>query len=274
MNSRRLLYYVISPLIALLFALPLIWLVSSSLQQPGLAPQPKITLLPDPVVWSNYTHVFEVYPIGQQLLNSIFVVLLTVPLTLITASWAGFAMTQLAAPMRKRLVLLTVILLIVPLPALWLPRFVMFTYIGLIDTLWTLIIPAFMGSSPFFVLLFYWTFRRLPNELYEAARLDNASTLQIWRLVAMPLAKPTIAVVAVLTFVLYWSDFINPLIYLRSENLYTFSLRLYMFTSMDTTNQPLAMAATVIVIAPVVLLFLLVQRYFWPTGRLDGLSGR
>src|SRR5262249_54438341 len=148
-----------------------------------------------------------------------------------------------------------------------LPRFALFTAVGLNDSLLALILPALMGTRPFFVLLFYWTFRRLPRELFEAARLDGATYAQLWRLVALPLARPTMAVVSVLAFTLYWSDYISALMFLRTESLYTYSLRLQMFTQQSATVQPLAMSATVIAILPVVGLFLLVHRYFWPEGR-------
>jgi multiple sugar transport system permease protein len=226
-----------------------------------------LTLFPATPNWSNYTQVFQKFPIGRQLLNSLLVVTLAVPLTLLTASLTGYAMAQLPPRPRRRLVVFTLLLLIVPIPALWLPRFVLFTQVGLNDSLLSLVVPALMGSSPFYILLFYWTFRRLPPDIFDSARLEGAGELHIWRRIALPLARPTLAVVSVLSFTLYWSDYISPLMYLRSENLYTYSLRLQMFTQQDTTNQPLAMAATVIAITPVVLLFLLVQRYFWPEGR-------
>jgi multiple sugar transport system permease protein len=252
---------------AFLFMLPLIWLVGNSLRQAGYVSEPHLDLFPSQPVWSNYTQVFDLYPIGRQLLNSLLVVALAVPLTLITASWAGYAMAQLPSNARRRLILFSILLLIVPLSAMWLPRFMLFTSVGLNDNLLSLVTPALMGSNPFYILLFYWTYRRLPPDLFESARLEGAGDLLIWRRLALPLARPTLAVVAVLSFTLYWSDYITPLMYLRSEALYTFSLRLQMFTQQDNTKQPYAMAATVIAIAPVVLLFLLVQRYFWPEGR-------
>jgi multiple sugar transport system permease protein len=269
----RAVYYLLAAGLALLFLLPLIWLIPSSLRQQDLPPDAGLQLIPNPVVWSNYLQAFQVFPLGRQLLNSLFVVVLAVPLTVITASWAGYAIAQLPNPLRRQLVVFTVVLMIVPFPVLWLPRFVLFSYAGLIDTLWPLIIPALMGSSPFFVLLFYWTFRRIPGELFDSARLDGSTEFLNWWTVALPLARPTISVVAVLAFALYWGDFINPLIYLRSEELYTYSLQLKIL-SIQTPNQPLAQVAVVVAIVPVLLLFIFVQRYFWPEGRLEGFAGR
>lgn len=260
--------------VAALFIVPLIWAVAFSLRRPGLPPPTQIEWLPSPAVWSNYAQIFQIVPLAANILNSLIVVGLAVPITLVMASWAGFAMAQLPAPARQRLVALAVVLLMVPIASLWLTRFVMFTYLGLIDTVWALVAPALMGSSPFFVLLFYWTFRRVPLELFEAARLDGAGALAIWARVAIPLARPTIVAVAVLAFSLYWNDFMSPLLYLRSQRLYTLPLGLSLLAQMDRTNWPLLMAGAVVMTAPVVVLFLVVQRYFWPEGRLGGFAGR
>jgi multiple sugar transport system permease protein len=173
-------------------------------------------------------------------------------------------MAQMASKTRRRLVVLAIMLLMVPITALWLTRFVIFRYLGLIDTPGALIAPAVMGTSPLFVLLFYWTFRRIPSEIFAAARLDGAGLLQLWAIVAMPLAWPTTAAVAVLTFALFWSDFISPLIYLKTEVNYTLPVGVQILQQLDSTNWPLLMAGAVLMTGPILIMFLLVQRYFWP----------
>lgn len=260
---KRLLWHAAALAVAALFVLPLIWVVSTSLRQPGLPPPPAIEWLPSPLFWSNYREIFEIVPLGWYLLNSLRVGVVAVPLTLLVASWAGFAMAQLPAGLRQRLVALTVALLLVPTASLWLMRFVLFSQLGLIDTIWPLVAPALMGSRASFVLLFYWSFRRVPLELFEAARLDGANALLIWARVAMPLARPTTVAVTVLCFSLYWSDFLSPLLYLKSESRYTLPVGLSMLRQMDRTNWPLLMAGAVVMTVPVVGLFLLIQRYVW-----------
>jgi multiple sugar transport system permease protein len=267
-------HHLVSSIVALVFVLPLVWVLSASLRQPGLPPPRTIEWLPQTLTWSNYGRIFELVPLARYTLNSCLVVGLAVPITLVTASWAGFAMAQLSERLRRRLTIFAILLLMVPVTALWLTRFVLFTYLGLIDTVWALIAPAFMGSSPFFVLLFYWTFRRVPQELFDSARLDGATAFRIWAAIGMPLARPTIIAVSVLTFVLYWSDFINPLLYLKSEDWYTLPVGLRLLQQMDRTNWPILMAGAVVMTMPVVLMFLVAQRFFWPEGRLAGLDGR
>ena len=253
-------------LLSLLFITPLIWLALGSLQPLGQTSQ-AFPLIPNPPTISNYWQVFQNYDLGRPLLNSLLVVGLAIPLTLLTASGAGFAMSQLENRTRRSLLLLTIGLMIVPLPALWLPRFVMFSAIGWIDSLWALIVPALMGTTPFFVLIFYWSFRRIQSNVLDAARLDGAGTFELWWRIALPQARAATNVVMVLTFVFYWGDYMNALIYLRSDALYTLPLRLQWFMTQDIPNQPLAMAATVLAILPVLLLFLWIQRYIWPEGR-------
>ncbi|MCL5997847.1 MAG: carbohydrate ABC transporter permease [Chloroflexi bacterium] len=269
-----LVHHVVRVAVAAVFVVPLLWVLAASLRVPGLAPPRAIEWMPNPATGSNYARIFVLVPMGTFMLNSLIVVGLAIPLTIVTASWAGFAVSQLPRRLRRRLVISAVLLLMVPSTALWLTRFLLVRQLMLIDTLWALILPALMGSSPFFVLLFYWTFQRIPEELFESARLDGAGALALWRRLAMPLALPTIAAVSVLTFSLYWNDFINPLLYLKSESHYTLPVGLQMLQQMDKTNWPLLMAAAVVMAAPVVLLFLSVQRLFWPEGRLAGFPVR
>lgn len=272
-TMHSLVWHAASLTAALLFIVPLVWVVSASLRTTGLPPSPTIEWIPRPLAWVNYQSIFELLPLSSYLLNSLIVVALAVPITLTTASWAGFAMAQLQAHLQRKLMMFAVVLLMVPITALWLTRYVVFNTLGLVDTLWALVAPAFMGSNPFFVLLFYWTFRRVPQDLWSSARLDGAGVLRIWATIAMPLARPTTIVVGVLTFMLYWSDFINPLLYLKSERNYTVAIGLQLLQQMDRTNWPLLMAASIVMILPIVVLFLTVQRYFWPESRLSGIVG-
>ncbi len=165
--------------------------------------------------------------------------------------------------------MLSIGLLMVPLTALWLARFVMFARLGWTDSYLALLSPALMGSSPFFVLLFYWAFRRLPAELFEVARLEGAGPLTVWRRVALPLSRPTSTAVAVLTFILYWNDFINPLLYLKSPHLYTLAIGLQQLQQLSRTNWPLLLAGSVIMTLPVIILFLLVQKHLLAEFQLN-----
>ena len=247
---------------AVLFVLPLVWMIAASLRQPGLPPPRTIELIPNPIVPGNYAQVFELLPFGRYFLNSLIVVIAAVPLTIIVASWAGFAMSQLSDRSRRGLLALSIALLLIPFSALWLTRFVMFNAIGLTNSHLALIAPALSGTSPLFVLLFYWTFRRVPRELFELARVEGAHALLIWWRVALPIARPTAAAVGMLAFVFYWSDFVSPLLYLKSQSLYTLPVGLQQLQQLDRTNWPLLMSGAILMTLPPVLVFLFLQRYF------------
>jgi multiple sugar transport system permease protein len=262
--------------ITLLFLLPLAWMLIASLR-PTATPPPR-DLLGSLQAMSfqglkNYLRIFQIIPLGRYFFNSLIVAALGVPLTLLTASWAGFAMSQLARRARLWLLILSVGLLMIPITALWLTRFVLFSWLGLTDSYIPLLAPALMGTSPLFVLLFYWNFRRLPRELFESARLDGATPLMNWRFIALPLARPTLLAVGMLSFLFYWNDFITPLLYLKSQRLYTLSIGLQHLQEMDKTNWPLLMAASVIMTLPALLVFLAAQRYFLSEGLLKAETG-
>jgi multiple sugar transport system permease protein len=259
--------------VAALFLVPLAWVVAASLRAPGQPPPRAVEWLPEPVSWANYADLFALLPFGTYSLNSLLVTGAAIPLTLVTASWAGLGMAQLDARWRRRLVLFSLALLLVPVTSLWLTRFVLFRWLGLVNTFGALLAPALMGSSPLFALLFYWTFRRIPAELFESARLDGAGPLALWARLALPLSRPTVTAVAVLTFLLYWSDFINPLLYLKSPRLYTLPVGLQQLQQLDRSNWPLLMAAAVLLAAPAALMFLAVQRRFLKESRLGGWAG-
>lgn len=267
---RNLGYHLIAIFISSFSILLLLWVISASLRPPGLPPPPVMEWIPNPISWGNYQRAFNLVELGRYLLNSIVVITMAVPITLVTASWAGFAMAQLTQRTQSRLLFLAIVLLMIPVTTLWLARFVIFTQLGWIDTIWAIIAPAFMGSSPLFILLFYWTFRRIPKEVYESAVLDGAVAIQVWRMIAMPYAKPTLVTVMVLTFILYWSDFISPLLYLKSPEKYTLSVGLQMLQQLDKSNWPLLMAASVVMIAPILLMFSFIQRYFWSEKGIFG----
>jgi multiple sugar transport system permease protein len=253
---------VVPLVIALVFLLPLLWMVVASLRGPGLPPPSSIEWLPAAPTAANYGTVFELLPFGRYLLNSLAVVALAVPLTVVTASMAGFAMALLERRTRTALLVLSVALLLVPVTALWLTRFLLFTWIGLTDTLLALVVPALAGSSPLFVLIYYWTFRRTSAEVFEMGHLDGAGSVGVWWRIALPNAWPSTVAVAVLTFILYWSDFISPLLYLRDQDLYTLPLGLRQLQQLDPTGWPVMMAGAVMLTLPAVLFFLIVGRIF------------
>ena len=245
-----------------LFAFPLLWMLSYALRPADLPPPTRLQLFAPPLAFENFARVGNFITLDRFIFNSLTIAAIAVPLTLITASLAGLAMTQFSPRVQRALVALTIGLMLVPAPAVWVPRFIAFAEIGWIDTFAALIAPAAMGTNPFYVLIFYFAFSNVSREVYESARLDGANLFQIWYAIAMPLARPALIAVALLAFTFYWSDYANALLYLRSEVNYTMPVGLQFFKQIQSSNYPLLMAASVILVAPVLILFFIAQRFF------------
>lgn len=250
----------------MLFLLPLIWMAAASLHRLGLPLPITFQLLPSQPTLSNFGRVWGLVPMGRYTLNSLLVVSIAVPLTLVTASWAGLAMARLSRVTQRRWVLISLTVLMVPGIALWSTRFLVYRSLGWYDTVWALVAPAWMGTSPFFVLMFYRAFRRIPAAVYDSAVLDGAGVLQLWSRVALPMARPTVLGVALLAFIFYWGDFISPLLYLNDEARYTLPVALRLMEQMTRADWGLLMAAALWATAIPLILFLIAQPYF---ARID-----
>ena len=244
------------------FLLPLYWAVVTALRETGRPLPRHIEWMPSPARWGNFWTVFEVVDAGRFALNSLVVASVAVPTTIVFASLAGFAMSQLPHRYRVRLVAVSALCLMVPLTAIWIPRFLLFKEAGLINRRVALMVPSLMGTSPFFVLLFLWAFSNVPKEVYDAARLDGAGAYRIWAGIGLPQAKAAIGAVGVLAFVHYWNSFVEPLLLIRTSDQFTASLGLRMLYSLDETNWPIIMAGSLLTIVPVVTVFMLAQRAF------------
>lgn len=255
--------HLIAILISVLLLLPLLWMLLGSFAETHVSRRTLGEVLSTISLGSaldNYAQVFRIVPLARYFINSLVVAGIAVPLTLLIASWAGFAMSQLPRRARRWLIGLSIVLLMTPVTALWLTRFLLFSWLGVSNSYLPLIAPALMGSSPLFILIFYWNFRRIPLEMFESAQLEGASARQNWWLVALPQARPALMAVGLLSFLFYWNDFINPLLYLRSQKLYTLALGLNQLQAMDRTNFPLLLAAALVMTVPALLVFLLAQR--------------
>lgn len=248
--------------VGLLFLLPVLWLVNAAFYPPATPLPTTLQLWPATSTPANFGRVFALVPMGQFTVNSLLVVAAAVPLTLLTGSWAGLGMARLPTKVQRRWVLISVAVLMVPGIGLWSTRFLVYKWLGWLDAYWALIAPAWMGTSPFFVLMFYRAFRRLPPAVYDAARLDGAGVWQLWWLVALPLARPTAVAVALLAFIIYWGDFISPLLYLSREQLYTLPTALQLLQAMTPSDYPLLMAGALWSLVIPVLLFSTAMVYF------------
>ncbi len=247
---------------AILFLLPIYWIFTASLRERGLPPPATIEWWPQAITLENYPFIFDLLPMARYIRNSLIVVGTAVPITVFTASIAGFAMSQEGDLWRRRLLTFSIVLLMIPGASVWLFRFQILSWLNLIDTLWALIVPAFAASSPLYVLLFFWAYRRIPSDIYEAGRLDGASPWLLWWGIARPLVRTTAVTVVILSFVLYWSDFVSPVLYIFRTDLYTLPIGLQLLKQLNPTDWSLLMAAAAVMTLPVLILFIFLQRSF------------
>ncbi|MER7893123.1 carbohydrate ABC transporter permease [Micromonospora sp. NPDC094482] len=257
--------------VLVVFVPPLLLLVSGSFTEPGLPPPPTPQLVPDPVSTTGYQQAVEIGGLLRASLNSVLVAVVAVPLSVLVASLAGFALARLAPRTTGVVVAASLLALMVPATALLVPRFAIFRALGLTDTLVPLIAPALLGTSPLYVLVYYLAFRALPADLYDACLVADLSPVRTWWRMAMPLVRPVTAALTALTFVLTWSNFLDPLIYVYDRDLFTLPLALRSLSVLDPTNFPVFLAGAALATVPALLVFVLAQRRFLhhddPTGR-------
>ncbi|RME55947.1 MAG: carbohydrate ABC transporter permease [Caldilineae bacterium] len=255
-------------------ALPLVWLISTSLKtgaQTFLMP-PK--WIPDPIVWENYPKAFQAVPFHKYFWNTAQVVIFATAGTLLTASMAAFAFARLRFPYREPLFMLVLSTIMLPAIVTLIPTFIVFRYLKWINTLLPLIVPSWMGGGAFNVFLFRQFFMTIPYELDEAARIDGASNYRIYWNIVLPLSKPIIATIAVFSFIHHWNDFFQPLVYLQNPEKWTMAIGLLGFKDLYSTAWNLMMAASTAMILPLLVLFFFAQRYFVSGIQMSGLAGR
>lgn len=252
--------FVVPGLFAALFASPLWFMVVGSLRPAGRPPPRTLEVLPPEPTMAAYARLPELIPLVRYLANSALVVALAVPLTVLVASLTGFGLRLLDPAVRRRVVLGLLVVLLVPGTAVWATRFELFRLAGVVDTYVPLLTPALLAVSPVLVLLYAWSFGGIPDSQLQAARLEGARWLAIWRRVALPQVRPATMAVAVLAFTFHWANFIDPLLYLHSGDRYTYPLGLQFLRLLNPTDWPLLMAGCVLATLPCVVVFLLAQR--------------
>ena len=268
------LWYVVLCFLAVVLALPLFWLVTTSLKTGGQTFLMPPKWIPDPFVWSNYSDAFRAVAFHEYFWNTIRIVFFATTGALLTASLAAFAFARLRFPLRGTLFILVLSTIMLPSIVTLIPTFIVFRTLGWIDTFLPLIVPLWFGGGAFNIFLFRQFFMTIPLELDEAARIDGASNLRIYWGIILPLSKPVIATIAVFAFIHNWNDFFEPLIYLQSPENWTMAIGLRGFRDLYSTQWNLMMAASTAMIMPLLVLFFLAQRYFVSGIQMSGLAGR
>jgi multiple sugar transport system permease protein len=269
--------------IAFLFLVPLFWMLSTSLKAPS--DLIGVNWIPTRLAWENYTDAFSFGDWSRWTMNSVIITLVNVVGMVISTAMVAYAFARLRWPGRD--ILFSVVLATMMLPDIvtLIPRFILFAKLPAfgfqgsntwVNTFLPLTVPAFFAHSAFNIFLLRQFMRGIPNELAEAAKIDGASEFRIWWDIMLPLTKPALATIAIFTFQGAWQDFNGPLLYLQSEKLYTLqiALRQFEFAAGGAPAWNWLMAASLIVMLPVLIVFVAFQQYFIEGISITGMGGR
>lgn len=250
---------VIALIVAVVMAFPL-WIMLVTAFSASAVFSAKLELWPTSFSLGNFNRVFDAWPVGAWYSNSIVVTALTTILTVAVSTMAGYGFAKLKFPAKTPLFLLLLATMMIPVQAIIVPQFRIVNGLGLIGTFWAVIIPN--AAATFGIFLARQFMLAIPNELIEAAKIDGAGAVRTFISVVLPLCKPLLAVLTLLTLMYQWNDFLWPLIALKDPSLYTLPIGLQFLQGQYRTDYGALMAMTLLTIAPLIALFLVFQRWF------------
>lgn len=271
--AKRRSAFLICVLIGLMMLLPLAWLVRSGFMDMGQIFIFPPEWIPDPVRWDNFSTALTIVPFFQYFINTMTILVPSVIGTLVSSALAAYGFARIKWPGRDLIFGILLSTLMLPYIITLLPTFLAWSQVGMINTYVPLIVPSWLGVHVFYIFLLRQFFKNLPAELDEAATIDGANPLQVFWHIILPVSRPALLVVAILSGLNVWNDFLDPLVYLNSSDKYTLALGLSQFTGLYTSQWNLLMAASTVIIVPVLIVFFLTQRYFIEGVTMSGLKG-
>jgi multiple sugar transport system permease protein len=257
---------------SIVFLLPILWMFTTSIKDSSQVMAYPPIWLPRPPKWENYRIAVNAIPFVLYLRNTVTICFFTIIGTLLSSTLVAYSLAKIPWPGRNVLLLLILSTMMLPFPVTMIPLFVTFGRLGWVNTFKPLIVPSFLGNA-FYIFLLRQFFMTIPGELSDAARIDGASELGIFRRVILPLSKPVLAVVALFQFLGSWNDFLGPLIYLQSNDKYTLAIGLQMYRTTNYVEWELLMAASTLVVIPILVLFFFAQRTFIEGIAITGIKG-
>ncbi|HTK07301.1 MAG TPA: carbohydrate ABC transporter permease [Ktedonobacteraceae bacterium] len=253
----------------ILWMYPFLWTLGSSFKSVNGFFDEGLSVFPKEFLWSNYVEAWDGASFGQFFFNTIFTTVATVLLTLLVTSMAGYVLARTAFPGKRLLLGLIAVTLFLPHGYTIIPVFDIIQRLGLLNTLWSIIIVQTAGGVVFSTFLFVGYFSSIDRGLEDAARVDGASFHQLFWNVMLPLAGPMLATVALFTFISAWNSFLIPLVFtLGQPELQTLAVGMFAFIGQNSTQWTYLCAGSVITLAPIMLVFILLQRYF-----INGVAG-
>ena len=257
---------------AAILMIPLFWMVSTSVKPQDQIYTYPIVWIPREIVWENYPAVFEDIAFGRFLLNSTILSFFGIIGNLLGSSLAAYGFARFRFPGRTILFIILLSTMMVPLWVTMIPTFIIFKELGWLNTYLPLLVPHFF-AQPFYTFLLRQFFLGIPREMDEAARIDGASSLRIFWQIYVPLANAALITVAIFSFFYHWNELLMPLIYLQSQDKFPVALGIASFVSDQTQNFALMMAAALIAMAPLLVIFFFAQRLFMQGVVMTGVKG-
>jgi len=269
--SSVILTYVVIAVVTLVMLLPFAWMLSASLKLSRDVFIFPIQWIPSEPRWQNYVEIWTKVPLALFIYNTSKLTIIVTALQLLTSSFAAYAFAKLNFPYKNTLFLGYLATIAMPWQVYMVPQFLLMREFGLNNTHLALIcLQAFTAFGVFLMRQFYMS---IPTELCEAARIDGMNEYQIWARIMLPLSKPALSTLVIFTFVTTWNDFLGPMIYLTKTELKTVQIGLRMFISQYSAEYGLIMAASVVALIPVLIVFLSLQRFFVEGVASSGLKG-
>ncbi|MCM3629426.1 carbohydrate ABC transporter permease [Paenibacillus glycanilyticus] len=277
-NQRRLIDTIIFALLlagSVIMLGPLAWTVSTSLKTQQHVFDVPPQWIPNPSTWLNYKDVWSKAPLLYGFMNSAIVVVCVLTVGLFVAAMAAYAFSKFEFPFKEWIFMALLGTMMIPYSVVMIPQYIGFSELGWVDTLAPLIVPGLFGNIV--TIFFFRQFMQgsIPNDLIDAAKIDGCGYFRTFTTVALPIAKPAIAAQAALGFMGIWNDFMGPLIYLHTPERQTIQVLIASMQSnyISTSNYPSLMAASVVALVPVVIVFFMAQRYFIESMAISGIKG-
>lgn len=268
----KVIVYIILILLALIMVVPFLWMLSASIKSDREVFQMNpFVWIPENPKWSNYSDIWTKIPFAKFVQNTVYLTLVVTLLQLLTSSFAAYSFAKLNFRYKNTLFLAYIATIAMPWQVYMVPQFIMMRKMGLNDKLLAIIcLQAFSAFGVFMMKQFY---EGIPDDLCEAARIDGMSEYRIYASIMLPLSKPALSTLIIFTFVTTWNDYLGPLIYLKSQEKKTIQLGLKMFISQYSSDYGLIMAGSVLSLIPVMIVFLILQKYFVEGVASTGLKG-
>lgn len=269
---KKLIMYLLLTAFAMLFLLPLFFLLMGSFKAESELFRVPFQWLPDRFNLDNYVRMFASIPFFRYLKNTLIIVVFNMIGSVASCSLIAYGFSRLRWPGRDKVFILVLITMVLPYQVTLIPLYLMYTKMKWVGTFLPLIVPCFFGNG-FYIFLFRQFFVGIPKEMSEAARIDGANEFGIYAKLIMPISKPVIASVCILAFTRSWNDFLGPLVFLGDDKLYTLSLAASMLKSPLNPNWAMLLTLGVVMVVPVFILFFVMQKYFIQGISMSGIKG-